>query len=138
MIFILENHTQRGYERKLNRSLSEVIPLTSSKCRKFALKALCYYFFPPCMHDNITPNLICRKDCEILDAQICSKEFQYAKTMPIGGELIPECVNLPEKQETCLELGISGKCKIYVPPIQRAFIHVNALTTSSCCPPGKQ
>ena len=29
--------------------------------------------------------------------------------MPIGGEIIPECVNLPEKQETCLELGVSGE-----------------------------
>ena len=109
LIFISENRTQRGYETKLTNSLSAVIPLTTNNCRKFALKALCYYFFPPCLEDNITPNLICRKDCEILEAQICSKEFQYAKTMPIGGEIIPECVNLPEKQETCLQLGISGE-----------------------------
>ena len=109
MIFVLENRTQRGHEMKLTSSLGTVIPFTSTKCRNFALKALCYYFFPPCLEDDITPNMICRKDCEILEAQICSKEFQYAKTMPIGGQIIPECRNLPKKQDTCLELGISGK-----------------------------
>lgn len=108
-IFISENRTQRGYEIKLNQSLPRVVQFSSSKCRNFALKALCYYFFPPCQEDNITPNLICRKDCEILEAQICSKEFQYTRTMPIGGEIIPKCENLPVKQETCLELGVSGE-----------------------------
>jgi hypothetical protein len=109
LIFISENRTQRGFETKLTHSLSAVIPFTTSTCRDFALKALCYYFFPPCLADNITPNLICRKDCEILEAQICSKEFQYAKTIRIGGEIIPDCVNLPKRQETCLDLGIPGE-----------------------------
>lgn len=108
MIFISHNRTQHGYERKLNESIQAVISFSTNKCRNFVLKALCYYFFPPCLEDHITPNLICRKDCEILAARFCSKEFQYARTMPIGGEIIPECLNLPSKQDTCLELGVSG------------------------------
>ena len=128
-IFISENRTQRGFETKLTQSWITVQPVTSSKCRKFALKALCYYFFPPCQEDNVTPNLICRKDCEMLEAQICSKEFQYAKTMPIGGEIIPECVNLPVKQESCLELGLNReylplnlKDRNYSPPKTFCFL----------------
>ena len=107
-IFISENRTQQGFETKLANSLALVITYTSSHCRRFALKALCYYFFPPCQEDDQTPDLICRRDCEVLEARVCSKEFQYARTVPIAGEIIPDCSFLPVKQDSCLQLGLPG------------------------------
>ena len=51
----------------------------SSKCRKFALPAFCYFVFPQC--DKSSSNVfhkskrLCREDCNILKNDVCFNEF---------------------------------------------------------------
>ncbi|XP_077287462.1 tyrosine-protein kinase transmembrane receptor Ror [Arctopsyche grandis] len=51
---------------------------------------------------------VCREDCEILENELCQKEYAIAKRHPeIGQKLIlEECINLPFDASDCLEIGI--------------------------------
>lgn len=51
---------------------------------------------------------VCREDCEILENELCQKEYAIAKRHPeIGQQLtLEECINLPLEAPDCLEIGI--------------------------------
>lgn len=116
-IYVLGNQPQGNMENNLQGAISVIDTFASKGCKKFALKGLCYHFFPPCVHasDGTTaePQLICRKDCELLQATVCSKEFELAQAMPIFGETLPACYNLPPsgspQEKNCIKLGFNGK-----------------------------
>lgn len=53
---------------------------------------------------------VCRQDCEILENELCQKEYAIAKRHPhIGQQLnLEECQDLPEKDPDCLRISIGA------------------------------
>ncbi|VVC97361.1 unnamed protein product [Leptidea sinapis] len=51
---------------------------------------------------------VCKQDCEILENELCQREYAIAKRHPhIGQQLnLEECQDLPEKDDECLKIGI--------------------------------
>lgn len=51
---------------------------------------------------------ICREDCELLENELCQKEYAIAKRHPVIGQKLPleECSRLPS-QNDCSSLGIT-------------------------------
>lgn len=51
---------------------------------------------------------VCKHDCEILETELCQKEYAIAKRHPhIGKQLnLEECQNLPEDDPDCLKIGV--------------------------------
>lgn len=71
------------------------------------------YQYPP---TRSSENLrrICRKECELLENELCQKEYAIAKRHPAIGGMLPleDCHNLPEQKESggkdeCSTLGIA-------------------------------
>lgn len=63
--------------------------------------------FPPTKHSE---NLrrICRADCELLENEICQKEYAIAKRHPTIGQILPleDCNEVPDDDD-CLRMGIN-------------------------------
>lgn len=63
--------------------------------------------FPPTKHSE---NLrrICRSDCELLENEICQKEYAIAKRHPTIGQILPleDCNEVPDDDD-CLRMGIN-------------------------------
>ena len=63
--------------------------------------------FPPTKHSE---NLrrICRSDCELLENEICQKEYAIAKRHPTIGQILPleDCNEVPDDDD-CLKMGIN-------------------------------
>lgn len=51
---------------------------------------------------------ICREECEMLENELCRREYAIAKRHPQIGQQVPllECSDLPEHDPDCLSLGI--------------------------------
>lgn len=64
--------------------------------------------YPPTRN---TENLrrICRNECELLENELCQKEYAIAKRHPAIGQVLPleDCHNLPEDTKDCSSLGIA-------------------------------
>lgn len=64
--------------------------------------------YPPA---RSTSNLrrICRNECELLENELCQKEYAIAKRHPAIGQVLPieDCYNLPEGLNDCSSLGIT-------------------------------
>lgn len=64
--------------------------------------------YPPTRN---TENLrrICRSECELLENELCQKEYAIAKRHPAIGQVLPleDCYNLPEDTKDCSSLGIA-------------------------------
>lgn len=64
--------------------------------------------YPPA---RLTSNLrrICRNECELLENELCQKEYAIAKRHPAIGQVLPieDCSNLPEELNDCSSLGIA-------------------------------
>lgn len=64
--------------------------------------------YPPA---RATSNLrrICRNECELLENELCQKEYAIAKRHPAIGQVLPieDCFNLPEELNDCSSLGIA-------------------------------
>ncbi|XP_043466706.1 tyrosine-protein kinase transmembrane receptor Ror [Leptopilina heterotoma] len=62
---------------------------------------------------------ICREECEMLENELCRKEYAIAKRHPQIGQQVPlvECSDLPlngtEEAVDCLSLGISSEIQIH-------------------------
>lgn len=63
--------------------------------------------YPPSKN---TENLrrICRQDCELLENEICQKEYAIAKRHPTIGQILPleDCSEVPDDDD-CLRMGIN-------------------------------
>lgn len=61
---------------------------------------------------------ICREECEMLENELCRKEYAIAKRHPQIGQQVPlvECADLPlnstEEAADCLSLGISTEINV--------------------------
>lgn len=61
---------------------------------------------------------ICKKECLLLENELCSKEYSIAKRHPLIGPVLEleECENLPENAEnngwSCLKLGVESTTNI--------------------------
>lgn len=57
----------------------------SDSCRQFAIPSLCYHAFPLCDKSSGKPRplKICKDECEILETDICEKEYALAQVHPV-------------------------------------------------------
>lgn len=82
--------------------IGEAQPLSLSKSNQFE------YIYPP---TRSSENLrrICRNECELLENELCQKEYAIAKRHPAIGQILPleDCHNLPEESDDCSSLGIA-------------------------------
>ncbi|KAL1117143.1 hypothetical protein AAG570_004471, partial [Ranatra chinensis] len=85
----------------------------SKTCEAYAFPSLCFTAFPVCRDDILQPPIqICRQDCEMLENEICKKEYAIAKRHPlIGMEIhMPSCQELPLHgsvlSDDCHSLGL--------------------------------
>lgn len=64
--------------------------------------------YPPTKN---TENLrrICHQDCELLENEICQKEYAIAKQHPTIGKILPleDCSDVPKDDDDCLRMGIN-------------------------------
>lgn len=64
--------------------------------------------YPP---TRVASNLrrICRNECELLENELCQKEYAIAKRHPAIGQVLPieDCSSLPEETNDCSSLGIA-------------------------------
>lgn len=64
--------------------------------------------YPP---SRVSSNLrrICRNECELLENELCQKEYAIAKRHPAIGQILPieDCSSLPEETNDCSSLGIA-------------------------------
>lgn len=61
-------------------------------------------------HNSTILRRVCKQDCEILENELCQKEYAIAKRHPqIGQQLILEdCQDLPEDDPDCLKIDIGA------------------------------
>lgn len=66
------------------------------------------YQYPP---TRSSENLrrICRNECELLENELCQKEYAIAKRHPAIGGILPleDCHDLPKQKTECSSLGIA-------------------------------
>ncbi|XP_058987941.1 tyrosine-protein kinase transmembrane receptor Ror isoform X2 [Musca domestica] len=107
-----------GTENKLIHNLHKRFLEKNSKERKFLLKRKASQSYENAYTEKISSqypptknseNLrrICREECELLENELCQKEYAIAKRHPVIGQKLPleECSRLPEHTD-CSHLGI--------------------------------
>lgn len=81
----------------------QVLPLSYSHSMIYSVDSN----YPPA---RSTSNLrrICRNECELLENELCQKEYAIAKRHPAIGQVLPieDCFNLPEETNDCSSLGL--------------------------------
>ncbi|XP_014668164.1 PREDICTED: inactive tyrosine-protein kinase transmembrane receptor ROR1-like [Priapulus caudatus] len=86
----------------------------SESCRQFAIPSLCYHAFPLCDESSSQPRplKICKDECEILETDICEKEYSLAQVHPVLKDkvILPRCSELPDigtpEAHNCIRIGI--------------------------------
>ena len=84
----------------------------STQCAEYAVPSLCYHMFPVC--DEHGPKRshrqLCRDECQLLETEICRKEYAVANKHPILKEFTPDCHELPSvasaEHRKCIRLGL--------------------------------
>ena len=102
-------------EKRLSGPLTVIQGRFKSRCKKFALPALCLTSFPYCeARPHPQPVRLCKDDCEELYAGVCNHDFNLAKRVALKYppllKIIPNCANLttPTKQgDDCVKLGLN-------------------------------
>jgi len=69
------------------------------------ISLLCLSYPPTKETENL--RRICKTDCELLENEICQKEYAIAKRHPVIGQILPieDCRGL-EDDDDCLQMGI--------------------------------
>ncbi|XP_015759041.1 PREDICTED: inactive tyrosine-protein kinase transmembrane receptor ROR1-like isoform X1 [Acropora digitifera] len=77
--------------------LDNLDEFVSPKCKHYVLPTLCHYFFPPCdtSHSEPKPRKFCRGDCFLLKNDICKREFEQVKELPVVSKIFPDCLQMP-------------------------------------------
>uniref|UniRef100_A0ACB8ER97 Tyrosine-protein kinase transmembrane receptor ror2 n=1 Tax=Sphaerodactylus townsendi TaxID=933632 RepID=A0ACB8ER97_9SAUR len=86
----------------------------SDQCSQFAIPSFCHFVFPLCDERSRTPKPreLCRDECEVLENDLCRKEYNIARSNPhILVQLQPpkcEDLPLPDTLEAanCIKIGI--------------------------------
>jgi len=99
----VRNKLQQGLmEEKLTAAFTVIATSSdlSQRCGEYAIPSLCFYAFPLCDSEAPTPRprKICRDECELLENDLCKREYIIAKTHPLIGNqfVLPKCELLPE------------------------------------------
>ena len=93
-------------------SLDEFV---SPKCKLYVLPTLCNYVFPPCdtSHSEPKPRKFCRGDCFLLKNDICKREFEQVKELPVVSKIFPDCLQMPTigdvGDKKCIQIVKEGK-----------------------------
>lgn len=77
--------------------LDRLDEFVSPKCKHYVLPTLCHYIFPPCdtSHPEPKPRKFCRGDCLLLKNDICKREFEQVKELPVVSKIFPDCLQMP-------------------------------------------
>lgn len=80
--------------------------LSSHLLRPFT-ETIQYQYPPTRSSENL--RRICRNECELLENELCQKEYAIAKRHPAIGGILPleDCHHLPEQKTECSSLGIA-------------------------------
>lgn len=97
-----DEHLNFGNMAEKFRHLRQAIPISHSMIYSPDSN------YPPA---RSTSNLrrICRNECELLENELCQKEYAIAKRHPAIGQVLPieDCSNLPDELNDCSSLGIA-------------------------------
>lgn len=98
---------QRNFKQKFGAELlydAQTLPLSHSLIYSTTTDSN----YPPA---RSTSNLrrICRNECELLENELCQKEYAIAKRHPAIGQILPieDCSSLPIETNDCSSLGIA-------------------------------
>lgn len=75
---------------------------------------------------------ICREECEMLENELCRKEYAIAKRHPLIGHQVPlvECSDLPLEGTTeardCLTLGLSAANNVQESAYLSVLMHIKS------------
>ncbi|XP_074599055.1 tyrosine-protein kinase transmembrane receptor Ror-like [Brevipalpus obovatus] len=116
-------------------------PQISPQCHRYAISSICLFSFPLCINleqksdpfasaslkpHRLSPlsefsgttqiRKICREECEILENNICHKEYSMARNIAvINRNLLPDCQKLPilgsPEDYECIQLGIPSSVR---------------------------
>ncbi len=109
-IYVTDYLEQSTIEERLTSAFLVIADDLSPQCQEYAIPSLCYFAFPFCDTTAKEPRGrdLCRDECEILEQDICEREYKIAKDYP--GVVLPECSLLPQigtkESETCVRIGI--------------------------------
>ncbi|GAU93809.1 hypothetical protein RvY_05691-2 [Ramazzottius varieornatus] len=90
----------------------------STQCAEYAVPSLCYHMLPVCDEHGSRPEArdtkirrqLCRDECELLETEICRKEYAVANQHPVLKEFTPDCADLPPtssvEHRRCIRLGL--------------------------------
>ena len=87
----------------------------SPRCKHYVLPTLCNYVFPPCdtSHSEPKPRKFCRGDCLLLKNDICKREFEQARKIPVVSQMLPNCLQMPTirdlSDKRCIQFVKEGK-----------------------------
>ena len=107
-VFIPRNKSQKESEQKILLASSILTDYMHPSCQNSLVKALCYNLFRPCQAGkNPGPRLLCKDDCEVLQARTCSKEFRFLRKRlgNLADEIVPNCSVLDFDAVDCLVIG---------------------------------
>ncbi|KAH9491968.1 Inactive tyrosine-protein kinase transmembrane receptor ror1 [Bulinus truncatus] len=115
-IYVKSKFTQSNLEEKFVAAFAMIGASShmSQKCEPFGIQSLCYFAFPLCDATSTSlakPRQICKDECELLESDICQKEYLMAKNTDIIGEkMLPKCSDLkgpgtPEG-DNCIRIGL--------------------------------
>lgn len=82
------------------------------------------------------PALLCKDDCEVLQARTCSKEFRLLKERlgSLAKDTVPNCSILPDdggpETRDCLVIGIKVVLSFLIFPVKSGESHLTGLDTS--------
>lgn len=100
---------ERSEQLRVKRSFdNKKMGSTSTKSAAMISFEIIKKNYPPTRN---TENLrrICRNECELLETELCQKEYAIAKRHPAIGQILPleDCFNLPDENGDCSSLGIA-------------------------------
>lgn len=107
-VFIPHLKSQKHLEENIVRAALILTGYMHPSCKNSLVKALCYNLFPPCQTGkHPRPRLLCKDECEVLQARTCSKEFRLLRKRlgSLADETVPNCSVLSFDSGDCLVIG---------------------------------
>ncbi|XP_055342160.1 tyrosine-protein kinase transmembrane receptor ROR2-like [Paramacrobiotus metropolitanus] len=113
-VYIGHGQHQNHIEESLLAAFASIPKHTelSTHCTEYAVPSLCFHMFPVCDEGTTKkrPRELCRDECELLESEICRKEYAIANSNPILKQFMPDCDKLPIEQsldhKKCVRLGL--------------------------------